>query len=82
MMVSFGNASGPVDPVAPLILTQKGSLYLTDDELRWRAGDVLSWVASGTLRITVDREYPLADAGLAHTDLAGRKTSGKLLLVP
>jgi NADPH2:quinone reductase len=92
MMVTFGNASGPVDPIQPLILSQKGSIYLTrpkladyvasEDELRWRAGDVLNWVASGQLRISIDREYSLADAGQAHTDLASRRTSGKLLLVP
>jgi NADPH2:quinone reductase len=90
-MVTFGNASGPVDPIQPLVLSQKGSLYLTrpkladyvasEDELRWRAGDVLNWAASGQLKITIDREYSLAEAGQAHTDLASRKTSGKLLLV-
>ncbi len=92
MMVSFGNASGAVDPIAPLVLNQKGSLYLTrpklqdylgdQEELRWRAGDVLNWVASGQLRLKIDREYPLEQAGRAHEDLAGRKTSGKLLLIP
>ena len=92
MMVSFGNASGPVDPVAPLTLTAKGSLFLTrpkladhvaaPEELQWRAGDVLGWAASGKLRITIDREYALGDAGQSHIDLASRKTSGKLLLIP
>lgn len=91
-MVSFGNASGPVDPIAPLVLSQKGSLFLTRpkladytaaaDELRWRGGDVLRWVASGELRIKVDREYGLDQAGQAHEDLASRSTSGKLLLLP
>lgn len=91
-MVSFGNASGPVDPIAPLVLSQKGSLYLTRpklaeytataDELRWRGGDVLTWVASGELRVKVDREYSLDKAGQAHEDLASRGTSGKLLLLP
>ena len=91
MMVTFGNASGPVDPIQPLILSAKGSIFLTrpkladyvasPDELQWRAGDVLNWAATGKLRITIDREYDLADAGQAHTDLASRKTSGKLLLV-
>jgi NADPH2:quinone reductase len=92
MMVSFGNASGAVEPIAPLLLNQKGSLYLTrpkladytadPDELRWRAGDVLGWVASGELKIKVDRSYKLADVQQAHTDLAGRGTSGKLILIP
>ncbi len=92
MMVSFGNASGAVDPVAPLVLNQKGSLFLTrpklgdyistPEELKWRAGDVLGWVASGKLRLKIDGEYGLDQAGQAHEDLAGRKTSGKLLLIP
>lgn len=92
MMVTFGNASGPVEPIQPLLLSQKGSIFLTrpkladyvaaEDELRWRAGDILTWAASGKLKITIDREYPLDDAGQAHTDLASRKTSGKLLLIP
>jgi len=92
MMVTFGNASGAVEPIAPLILNQKGSLFLTrpklgdyistTDELNWRAGDVLTWVASGKLKLKVDREYPLEQAGQAHEDLANRKTSGKLLLIP
>jgi NADPH2:quinone reductase len=92
MMVTFGNASGPVDPIQPLVLSQKGSIFLTrpklgdysaePDELRWRAGDVLKWVGSGRLSIKIDREYPLRDAGKAQEDLAGRKTSGKLLLIP
>jgi len=92
MMVSFGNASGAVDPIAPLVLNQKGSLYLTrpklgdyigtPEELKWRAGDVLGWVASGKLRLKIDGEYPLEQAGRAHEDLASRRTSGKLLLIP
>jgi len=92
MMVSFGNASGAVDPIAPLVLNQKGSLYLTRpklndyvldaDELQWRAGDILSWVASGKLKLKIDGEYSLENAGQAHIDLASRKTSGKLLLIP
>ena len=92
MMVTFGNASGPVDPVAPLALTQRGSLYLTrpkladyvasEDELQWRAADVLGWVGAGRLKIQVDHEYPLSEAAAAHEDLASRKTSGKLLLIP
>jgi NADPH2:quinone reductase len=92
MMVTFGNASGPVDPIPPLLLSAKGSIYLTrpkladysstPEELKWRAGDVLGWVELGKLRITIEREYSLAEAGRAHDDLAGRKTSGKLLLIP
>jgi len=86
----FGQSSGPVPPFDPNILNGKGSLYLTRpslghyvltrDELLWRAGDVLNWVASGKLKLRIDRAYPLADAASAHRDLEGRKTAGKLLL--
>lgn len=91
-MVSFGNASGPVDPFPPLTLSAKGSLFLTrpklqdyiatHDELDWRAGDVLRWVEQGSLRITIDHEYRLDGAREAQEALASRKTSGKLLLIP
>jgi NADPH2:quinone reductase len=90
MMVSFGNASGPVPAVEPLLLNQKGSLFLTRptlahhcqdrQELLWRAGDVLGWLASGKLSLRIDKTYPLADAGKAQEDLAARRTTGKLLL--
>ena len=92
MMVSFGNASGPVPDFSPLILMQKGSLFLTrpslasysstPEELAWRAGDVLKWVTEGKLKIHIHKVYPLAEAAQAHRDLEGRLTSGKLLLVP
>ncbi len=90
MMVTFGNASGPVPEFKPLILSQKGSLFLTRptlfhyctnrEEVLARAGDILSWIASGQLKIQIHKSYPLADATQAHTDLEARKTSGKLLL--
>ena len=90
MMVSFGNASGPVPAIQPLVLSAKGSLFLTRptlasyaanrEEVLWRAGDVLGWVASGALKLHIDRVYSLAQAGEAHIDLASRKTTGKLLL--
>lgn len=92
MMVSFGNSSGPAPEIAPLILLQKGSLFLTrpslasysstPEELAWRAGDVLKWVTEGKLKIHIHKVYPLAEAAQAHRDLEGRHTSGKLLLVP
>lgn len=92
MMVTFGNASGPVQPFSPLILSQKGSLFLTRptllhycatrEELLERAGDVLGWVASGKLSVRIHKIYPLAEAAQAHRDLEGRATSGKLLLRP
>jgi NADPH:quinone reductase len=90
MMVLFGQSSGPVPPFDPNILNGKGSLFLTRpslghyvltrEELLWRAGDVLNWVASGKLKLRVDRAYPLAEAARAHEDLESRKTAGKLLL--
>jgi NADPH2:quinone reductase len=90
MMVSFGNASGPVTDFAPLILSQKGSLYLTRpslanysstaEELDWRANDVLKWIGQGKLKLHIHKVYPLADAAEAHRDLESRKTTGKLLL--
>jgi NADPH2:quinone reductase len=92
LMALFGQSSGPVPPFDPTILNGKGSLYLTRpslahyvatrEELEWRAGDVLRWVASGELKLRIDRSYPLAEAAQAHRDLAGRKTAGKLLLIP
>jgi len=92
MMVSFGNASGPVADFSPLILSQKGSLFLTrpslgnysstPEELAWRAGDVLNWITQGKLKLRIHKVYPLADAAQAQRDLEGRQTTGKLLLVP
>lgn len=92
LMVTFGNASGPVPEIKPLILSQKGSLFLTRptlfhycasrDEVLARAGDVLGWIAAGKLSVTVHHTYPLAEAPQAHRDLEGRRTSGKLLLRP
>lgn len=92
MMVCYGNASGPVPEIAPLLLSQKGSLFLTrpslahyiltPEELAWRAGDVLGWIAQGKLKLHIHKVYPLGEAAQAHRDLEGRKTTGKLLLVP
>ena len=90
MMVTFGNASGPVPAVEPLLLNTKGSLFLTRPtlahhctdkvELNWRAGDVLGWIGGGKLKVHIGGTYNLKDAGQAHIDLASRKTTGKLLL--
>jgi NADPH2:quinone reductase len=92
MMVSFGNASGPVPPVAPGILAQKGSLYLTRpslfhytstrDELEACAGALFEVVASGAVKVEVSHRYPLAEAKRAHRDLEARKTTGSVVLVP
>ena len=92
MMVLFGQSGGKVPPLDPAILNTKGSLFLTRpslfaycstrEELSWRAGDVLQWVASGKLKLAIDRVYPLAQAAQAHRDLESRATAGKLLLIP
>jgi NADPH2:quinone reductase len=92
MMVLFGQSSGGVAPFDPNILNPKGSLYLTRPslahyaatrtELEWRAGDVLNWINEGKLKLRIDRTYPLAQAADAHRDLEGRKTAGKLILLP
>jgi NADPH2:quinone reductase len=91
-MALFGQSSGSVDPIDPNILNPKGSLFLTRpslahhcltrDELLWRAGDVLGWIGSCKLQLRIDKTYPLANAADAHRDLEGRKTAGKLLLIP
>jgi NADPH2:quinone reductase len=91
-LASFGQSSGPVAPIDPLVLSRKGSLILTRptlahfvatrDELVWRAGEVLGWVRDGSLSLRVDREVPLAHAVEAHRALEGRRTTGKVLLVP
>jgi NADPH2:quinone reductase len=91
LLALFGQSSGPVPPFDPAILNAKGSLFLTRpslghyvltrDELLWRAGDVLSWVASGKLKLRIDRTYPLEEAAAAHRDLESRKTAGKLVLL-
>jgi NADPH2:quinone reductase len=90
LMVLFGQSSGPVPAFELNTLNGKGSLYVTRpslahyvanrEELLWRAGDVLNWIAAGKLRLRIDRSYPLSEAAAAHRDLEGRKTAGKLLL--
>jgi NADPH:quinone reductase len=92
MMVLFGQASGPVGSFDPQILNTKGSLFLTRPslnhhisaraELLARAGDVLGWIRDGKLRLRMEHEYPLKDAAEAHRALEGRKTTGKVLLIP
>lgn len=88
----FGASSGPVAPVDPQRLNAAGSVYLTrpnlghfvrtPDEFSWRAGELLTAIATGVLTVTVSRRYPLAEAVQAHTDLQGRKTVGSVVLVP
>lgn len=92
MMVTFGNASGPVDPVAPLLLSQKGSLYLTRptlmsytatrEELLAAAADLFEVVGKGIVEVEVRQRFPLADAAAAHRALQGRETVGSTVLLP
>jgi len=92
MMVFYGNASGPVAPIDPLLLSQKGSLFMTRPtlfhyiadraSLEARAGEVLSEAGAGRLAVRIDHSYPLAQAADAHRALEGRRTRGKLLLIP
>jgi len=92
MLALFGQSSGVVPPIDPLLLSRKGSLFMTRptlghyiatrEELVWRAGDVLGWVSEGALSVRVDREVPLAQAADAHRALEERRTTGKVLLVP
>ncbi len=92
MMVTFGQSSGPVGPIDPLLLSQRGSLFLTrptlafhiatPEELAWRAGDLLNGIASGKLNIHIEKTYKLANVQQAHRDLESRKTTGKLVLTP
>lgn len=91
-MATFGNASGPVEPVSPLVLSSNGSLFLTRptlfdhiverSELERRAADVFGWIAAGELDVRIGARFDLADAADAHTALEGRHTTGKVLLVP
>jgi len=91
MMVLFGQASGAVAPFDPQLLNRGGSLFLTrpglphyiatPEELAWRAGEVLSWVRDGSLRLHVHRELPLTEAAEAHRLLGSGETIGKMLLV-
>jgi NADPH2:quinone reductase len=92
MMVLFGGSSGQVPPLDPQRLNSGGSLFLTRPtlahytadrgELLWRATDVLTAVADGELNVRIGVEYSLAHAPQAHADLAARRTTGKLLLIP
>jgi NADPH2:quinone reductase len=92
MMVLFGGTSGPVPPLDLIVLSQKGSLFvtrptlghytITRDELMSRAGAVFGMIAAGKLKLRIEHIYPLAQAQQAHRDLEGRKTTGKLLLIP
>jgi NADPH2:quinone reductase len=91
LMVSFGNASGPPDPIAPGLLSQKGSLFLTRptlnhyiatrQELEESAGELFDMVASGKVKVEVKQRFPLKDAAEAHRQLEARKTTGSTVLI-
>lgn len=90
MLVVFGQSSGQIPLFDTMLLNRKGSVFLTRaglghylltrEELLWRAGDVLNWVATGRLKLRIGGPYPLADAAAAHRDLESRRTVGKLIL--
>ena len=92
MMVLFGQSSGPIGPFDPQILNQKGSVFLTRpslfhyvaarEELLQRANDLAAWIKAGKLRLRTEFEFPLKDAAEAHRALEGRRTTGKVLLIP
>jgi NADPH2:quinone reductase len=92
MMVTFGQSSGKIPPFDPAILNVKGSLFLTRpslghyiatrEELLARAGDVLGWIRDGKLQLRTEHDFPLAEAADAQRALEGRKTTGKVLLIP
>jgi NADPH2:quinone reductase len=92
ILVLYGGSSGAVPPFDLIQLSTRGSLYITRptlkdytasrEELEQRAGDVLGWVADGSLKLRLEHSYPLADAAQGHRDLEGRKTTGKVLLIP
>jgi NADPH2:quinone reductase len=91
-MVLFGASSGPVEPIDPQVLNQKGGLFLTRpslaqyaadrEELLWRAESLFSWIGQNNLDVRIGGTYELSDVQQAHRDLEGRKTTGKLLLIP
>jgi len=91
-MVLYGQASGPVPPLNPQVLSAKGSLFLTRPtlahhmrdraELLKRTGDLFTWITAGELHVRIDKTFPLKEAAEAHRYLEGRKTKGKVLLIP
>ena len=92
MMVSYGNASGPPPDINPLVLSQKGSLFLTRptlfhytatvEQLDETAADLFAVIEQGAVKIAPPARYALADAAQAHRDLEARKTTGSLVLAP
>lgn len=92
LLALFGGSSGAVPPFDLIQLSSKGSLFITRptlwhyvatrEELEWRAGEVLGWVAKGELKLRMEHVYALTDAGQAQADMENRKTTGKILLEP
>jgi NADPH2:quinone reductase len=92
LMALYGQTSGPVEPVNPQFLNQKGSLFLTRptmghyiltrEEFMWRAGDLFHWIASGDLKVRIDRTFPLKEASAAQSYMEERGTKGKVLILP
>lgn len=92
LFVSYGNASGPVAPFSPLVLSNNGSLFFTRPslkhytrttaELRARTSDLFAWIEAGELNVRIGATYPLAAAADAHRALESRQTTGKVLLLP
>jgi NADPH2:quinone reductase len=90
MMVSFGQSSGPIGQMDPLLLNQKGSLFLTRptlahyiasrDDLLTRSGELFEWIGRGELDVRIGAEFSLSQAAEAHRALEGRRTTGKVLL--
>ena len=91
-MVLYGQSSGSVPPVDPQTLNAKGSIYLTRPflahytadraELMGRMNDLFQWIAAGTLKVRIDKTFPLAEAAEAHRYLEGRQSKGKILVLP
>ena len=92
LMATFGNASGPAPEISPLLLMQKGSLYLTRptmahylqsrEELLSRSADLFAWIGEGELEVRIGAEFPLAESVEAHRALEARRTTGKVLIRP
>jgi NADPH:quinone reductase len=92
LLALFGQSSGIVEPFNPALLAQQGSVFMTRpslvhytakrEELEWRAGEVLAWVAAGQLKLRIEKSFPLGETAEAHRQLEGRKTTGKVLLIP
>jgi NADPH2:quinone reductase len=92
LMALYGQASGPVPPLDLQVLNAKGSLFVTRpslnhhiaarEELMQRSADVLGWIKDGKLKLRLEHQFPLAEAGAAHRALEGRATTGKILLIP